>query len=68
MNKRWIGLVAALILVSMVGAAQPVSGSAQSPELVMWLRDDYAWNVEPVLGAFEGDTGVTVRVESKYFF
>jgi maltose-binding protein MalE len=64
MNKRWIGLVAALMIISIVGAAQPVSGSAQTPELVMWVRDDYAWNLEPALAAFEADTGVAVRVET----
>jgi maltose-binding protein MalE len=64
MNKRWIGLIVVLMFVSIVGAAQPVSGSAQGPELLIWLRDDYAWNLDPVLAAFKGDTGVSVRVET----
>jgi arabinogalactan oligomer/maltooligosaccharide transport system substrate-binding protein len=64
MNKRWIGLIVVLMIISIVGAAQPVSGSAQTPELVMWLRDDYDWSlVEPIRGAFERDYGVALRTE-----
>jgi arabinogalactan oligomer/maltooligosaccharide transport system substrate-binding protein len=65
MNKPRITLIMALILfsVTLVAAAQPVFVAAQMPELVMWVRDDYGWNLEQTAAAFERDYGVTVRVE-----
>jgi arabinogalactan oligomer/maltooligosaccharide transport system substrate-binding protein len=65
MNKPRITLIMALILfsVTLVGAAPPVFVSAQMPELVMWVRDDYAWNLDQPIAAFQRDFGVTVRVE-----
>jgi arabinogalactan oligomer/maltooligosaccharide transport system substrate-binding protein len=65
MNKPRITLIITLILfsVTLVGAAQPVFVSAQMPELVMWVRDDYGWNLDQTIAAFRHDFGVTVRVE-----
>jgi arabinogalactan oligomer/maltooligosaccharide transport system substrate-binding protein len=64
MNKRWIALIVVLIVISIVGTAQPVPTSAQTPELVIWAREDFPINFDEIGRAFKQDHGIGISVET----
>jgi arabinogalactan oligomer/maltooligosaccharide transport system substrate-binding protein len=62
--QRRITPIVALIVIGLILAGSAVSVSAQTPELVMWVRDDYGWNLEQIITTFARDYGVKVRIET----
>jgi arabinogalactan oligomer/maltooligosaccharide transport system substrate-binding protein len=66
MNKRWIALMVALIVISVVmaGSVQPVPAAAQTPELVIWAREDFPINFDEIGRAFLQDHGIGIKVET----
>ncbi len=63
MNKRWMAAIVALIMASLMIVGSAVSVAAQTPELVIWMREGYPINPELIGDAFERDYQMKVRVE-----